>query len=135
MSSIQLRRAPAIATRVARHWIDGQWRDSADHRDSINPASGEKIGAYAFGKEVETADAVAAAVRVFRDTDWKTNRDLRARVLNELADRFEARAAELAEAIAAENGKILAEAMFEVALAAPGLRYGAMLVGAHYGRA
>ena len=123
------------ATRVARHWIDGQWHDSADHRDSINPASGEKIGAYALGKEEEAADAVAAAVRVFRETDWKTNRELRARVLNEMADRFEARAADLAEAIAAEVGKILPEAMFDAALAAPGLRYGATLVSAHYGRA
>ena len=123
------------STRLARHWIDGQWRDSADHRDSINPASGEKIGVYALGKEAEAAAAVAAAVRVFRDTDWKTNRELRSRVLNEMADRFEARAAALAEAIAAENGKILAEALFEVALAAPGLRYGATLVGADYGRA
>ena len=123
------------ATRAARHWIDGQWRDSADHRDSIDPASGEKIGVYAFGKEAEAAEAVAAAARAFRDTDWKTNRELRARVLNEMADRFEARAAELAEAIAAEGGRILPEAMFEVAFAAPGLRYGATLVTAQYGRA
>jgi hypothetical protein len=71
-------RAAVRATRLARHWIDGQWRDSADHRDSINPASGEKIGSYALGKEDEAADAVAAAVRAFRDTDWKTNRELRA---------------------------------------------------------
>ena len=74
-------------------------------------------------------------MRVFRDSDWKTNRELRARALNEMADRFEARSAELAEAIAAEIGKILPEAMFEVALAAPGLRYGATLVSADYGRA
>ena len=123
------------ATRVALHWIGGQWRDSAEHRDSINPASGEKIGVYALGKEDEAAAAVAAALRVFRDTDWKTNRELRARVLNEMADRFEARSAELAAAIAAEVGKILPEAMFEVALAAPGLRYGTTLVSADYGRA
>ena len=44
-------RVALSAMPVARHWIGGQWRDSADHRDSINPASGEKIGAYAFGKE------------------------------------------------------------------------------------
>jgi betaine-aldehyde dehydrogenase len=128
-------RAAARATRVARHWIDGQWRDSPDHRDSINPASGEKIGVYALGKEGETAEAIAAAVRAFRGTDWKTNRELRVRVLNGMADCFEARTAELALAIAAENGKILPEAKFEVALAAPGLRYGATLVSGHYGRA
>jgi betaine-aldehyde dehydrogenase len=128
-------RAAVRTTRVARHWIDGQWRDSPDHRDSINPASGGKIGAYALGKEREAADAVAAAVRAFRETDWKTNRDLRARVLREMADRFEARTAELAANIAAEIGKILPEAMFEVTLAAPGLRYGAALVSVDYGRA
>ncbi len=60
--------AAVRATPVARHWIDGQWRDSADHRDSIDPASGEKIGAYAVGKGAEAADAVTAAVRVFRAT-------------------------------------------------------------------
>jgi hypothetical protein len=49
--------------------------DSADHRDSINPALGEKIGAYALGKEDAAADAVAAAARVFCDSDWKTNRE------------------------------------------------------------
>jgi acyl-CoA reductase-like NAD-dependent aldehyde dehydrogenase len=136
MSSVQLRSEPAVeATRLARHWIDGQWRDSAGHRDSIDPASGEKIGAYALGKEDEAADAVAAALRVFRGTGWKTNRELRVRVLTEMADRFEARAAELAQALAAENGKILPDAKFECAFAAPGLRYGATLVSAHYGRA
>jgi betaine-aldehyde dehydrogenase len=123
------------ATRVARHWIGGEWRDSAEHRDSINPASGERIGVYALGKEAEAADAVAAAARAFRGTDWKTNRELRTRALNEMAQRFEARSAELVDAIALENGKIVPQAVFEVSLAASGLRYGAALVSTQYGRA
>jgi hypothetical protein len=94
------------AARIAKHWIGGQWCDSADHRDSINPATGEKIGVYALGKEDEAAAAVAAAVRMFRETDWRTNRELRTRVLNEMADRFQACAAQLAEALAAEVGKV-----------------------------
>ena len=134
MSSTQAQLAPT-ATRVAWHWIGGQWRDSADHGDSVNPASGQRIGAYAIGKADEAAHAVAAALRAFRETDWKTNRELRVRVLNEMADRFEARTAELVAALAAENGKILPEARFEVSYAAPGLRYGAALVSAQYGRA
>lgn len=28
------------ATAIARHWIDGSWRDPAEHRDSINAATG-----------------------------------------------------------------------------------------------
>ena len=74
----------------ARHWIDGQWRDSPVHRDSFNPATGEKIGSYAVGGEADAAAAVAAAVRAFRDTRWRTDRDLRARVLQEMAGRARA---------------------------------------------
>ncbi|CAB3753571.1 aldehyde dehydrogenase family protein [Paraburkholderia humisilvae] len=121
-------------TTVARHWINGQWRDSETHRDSINPATGKTIGSYAIGGAEEAEAAIAAAVRAFRQTDWKANRDLRVRVLNEMADRFEARANDLIEAIALENGKVKPEATFEVALAGPGLRYGAALVSANYGR-
>jgi len=36
-------------TSVARHWIDGKWRDSAQHHESFDPATGEKIGTYAVG--------------------------------------------------------------------------------------
>lgn len=119
----------------ARHWIDGQWRDSAQHGQSQDPATGESIGTYALAGTDEAAEAVAAAVRAFRDTDWKGNRELRARVLHELADRFEAHAQELAALLSLENGKIKPEADFEIALAAPGLRYAANQVFTDYGRA
>jgi len=78
---------------------------------------------------------VSAALRVFRGTDWKTNRELRVRVLLEVADVFEARTPELIQAICKENGKVAGEAAFEVSLAAPGLRYAASLVLHDYGRA
>ena len=61
-------------TPVARHWIDGNWCDSAKHQDSFDPATGEKIGSYAVGGADEAREAVAAALRAFRVTDWKTNR-------------------------------------------------------------
>lgn len=122
-------------TPIARHWIDGKWRDSAQFNDSFDPATGEKIGVYAFGGADEAKDAVAAAVRTFRESDWKTNRELRARVLLEMADTFEAHTPELIQAISKENGKVMGEAGFEVSLAAPGLRYAASLVLHDYGRA
>src|SRR2546429_4100481 len=122
-------------TSVARHWIDGKWRDSAQHHDSFDPATGEKIGTYAVGGAGEAKEAVAAALRAFRETDWKTNRELRARVLLEMADVFEARTPEVIQAICKENGKVGGEAGFEVSLAAPGLRYAASLVLHDYGRA
>jgi betaine-aldehyde dehydrogenase len=37
--------------KLARHWIDGAWVDSATHRESFNPATGEVIGSYADGEQ------------------------------------------------------------------------------------
>jgi len=48
------------ATAIARHWIAGGGRDSAEHKDSINPATGEVIGRYALaGEDERTADGPA----------------------------------------------------------------------------
>lgn len=74
------------------HWIGGQWLDSGEHGESINPATGEVIGSYANGGRKEAELAVNAALRAFRETDWKDNRSLGARVLNAMAARFDARA-------------------------------------------
>jgi betaine-aldehyde dehydrogenase len=123
------------ATAVAQHWIDGRWRDSATHHDSVNPATGEVIGRYALAGEDEAREATAAALRAFRDTGWKGDRALRARVLLEMAERFEAHQAELIELVSLEVGKIVPEATFEVSLAASGLRFYAALVQTEHGRA
>ena len=51
------------ATATARHWIDGSWRDSAQSRDSIDPATGDRIGRYALAessfREVARTPAMA----------------------------------------------------------------------------
>lgn len=43
--------------RTALHWIGGWWPDAGEHRESINPATGEVIGSYVMGgcKEAELA--------------------------------------------------------------------------------
>ena len=109
--------------------------DSAEHKDSIDPATGEVIGRYALAGEDEAREATAAALRAFRETNWKNDRALRSRVLNEMAERFEARAAELIQLVSIETGKVVPEATFEVGLAAPALRYYGALVLTEYGRA
>jgi betaine-aldehyde dehydrogenase len=119
----------------ARHWIGGEWVDSKNRLDSINPATGETIGTYADGGETEATLAIAAAKEAFLGTDWRENRRLRARAINELADRFEARIEDLVEILALENGKIVDEARFEVAMAAPKLRFYAALALTEFGRA
>lgn len=126
---------PASDLPLARHWIDGAWRDSAQHRDSVDPATGDTIGHYAFGAEYEAREAVAAATRAFHSTPWRHDRGLRVRVLHAMADQFEARADQLAALLSRENGKVAGEAAFEISLAAPGLRYCAALIAADHGRA
>ena len=120
---------------IARHWIDGDWRDSRRHEESVNPATGEVIGRYALAGEDEAREATAAAHRAFRETNWKGDRALRSRVLNEMAECFEAHADDLIQLVSLETGKIVPEATFEVSLAASGLRYYGALALAEYGRA
>jgi acyl-CoA reductase-like NAD-dependent aldehyde dehydrogenase len=120
---------------IALHWIDGHWLDSNEHRESINPATGEAIGSYAMGGAKETELAADAALRAFRGTDWKDNRPLRARALNAMAVRFEARAEHLAQMLATEVGKILPHARFEVATVPSNLRFNAALALTDHGRA
>lgn len=61
--------------------------------------------------------------------------DAYARAINEMADRFEARTEELIDVLALENGKVKAEARFEVDMAPKKLRFAAALTLAEFGRA
>ncbi|GAA4010791.1 aldehyde dehydrogenase family protein [Allokutzneria multivorans] len=124
-----------MLTKTALNWIDGQWVDTSDHRDSTDPATGEKIGTWACADAATTATAVDAAVRAFADTPWKDDRRLRSRVLNALADNVERHRDELVEALMRENGKVRAEAAFEVGMVPPKLRFWAAAIHTEYGRA
>jgi betaine-aldehyde dehydrogenase len=119
----------------AHHWIDGEWVDSQAQAQSINPATGEAIGAYTEAGEAEAKRAIAAALRAFRETDWRENRRLRAKVLNEMADCFEARTNDLVRMLSLENGKVEAEARFEVTMVPSKLRFYAALALTDFGRA
>jgi betaine-aldehyde dehydrogenase len=112
-------------TDIARNWIDGEWHTSKNIGTSINPATGEALGEFADGGEAEAEAAIAAARRAIRETTWGRHRELRRKVLAELADRFEERLEELARLHTSENGKTLFEARLEVGLAIRSFRYGA----------
>ena len=124
-----------LAKLNALNWIGGEWVDSKNRLDSINPATGETIGTYANGGEAEAMKAIGIAKQVFLDSDWRENRRFRAKVLNQMADRFEAGTDDLVDVLALENGKIKDEARFEVAMAAPKLRFYAALALTESGRA
>lgn len=120
---------------TALHWIDGKLLDSARHRESIDPATGRAIGIYADGGAEEAQLAIDAALRAFRETDWKDDRQLRFRVLNSMADNLEAHADDLIQMLSTENGKVIPEATMEVHSAPSTLRYYAALVLTEFGRA
>ena len=119
----------------AHHWIDGDWVDSQVRAPSIDPATGETIGTYTEAGEAEANSAITAALRAFRETDWGENRRQRAKVLNDMAERFEARTDDLVKILSLENGKIEAEARFEISMVPSKLRFYAALALTDFGRA
>lgn len=122
-------------TVVAFNWIGGEWIGSADVHESVNPATGEVIGTYASGGEAAARAGIAAAQRAFAETPWKRDRQLRYKVLNQLADAYERHTDELVDLLALENGKIKPEARFEVEMVPHKLRYYAALTRTDYGHA
>ena len=119
----------------ARLWIGGEWVDSATHHDSFDPATGTQIGTYAEAGAEESDRAVAAALKAFRETPWRGDRRLRAKVINDMADVFEAATDDLIEILSLENGKVKGEARFEVEMVPHKLRFYGALALTDYGRA
>jgi betaine-aldehyde dehydrogenase len=110
---------------IAKHWIDGEWTGSGTVSESVNPATGAVLGQWADAGEAEARAAVAAARRAFETSPWSRDRSLRHRALNEMADRFDAHAEELGTLVTKENGKKIAEGLFEGNSPGPTLRHNA----------
>jgi acyl-CoA reductase-like NAD-dependent aldehyde dehydrogenase len=110
---------------IAEHWIGGTWVGSDIVKESVNPATGVVLGRWADGGEAEARAAIAAARRAFETSAWSRDRSLRNRALSEMADRFDAHADELGALVTKENGKILAQGMFESGTAGGTLRHNA----------
>ncbi len=108
---------------IAKHWIDGEWTGSGTVSESVNPATGAVLGRWADGGEAEARAAIAAARRAFGTLPWSRDRSLRYRALSEMADRFDAHAEELGVLVTKENGKKIAEGMFEGGSPGPTLRH------------
>ena len=119
----------------ALNWVGGEWIDAAQRTKSFDPATGNEIGSYADASRADVESAIAIALRTFRTSDWKENRQLRSKVLNQIAERFEARRDNLIDILSLENGKVKAEAAFEVDMIAHKFRYWAAFVLTDYGRA
>jgi betaine-aldehyde dehydrogenase len=112
-----------VVADVGRHWIDGEWLTSDKTSQSINPATGEVLGEWSDGGEIEAKKSIAAARRAFDTSQWSRDRGLRHQALNEMADRFEAHIDDLGPLVTKENGKKLSEGILEAALPILTLRH------------
>jgi malonate-semialdehyde dehydrogenase (acetylating) / methylmalonate-semialdehyde dehydrogenase len=98
------------------HWIDGKpWTgDAATRGDIYNPATGQVSGTVDFGGAAEVGAAVAAAAVAL--PGWReTSLVRRADVMFRFRDLLSRHTRELAALITAEHGKVLSDAMGEVA--------------------
>jgi malonate-semialdehyde dehydrogenase (acetylating)/methylmalonate-semialdehyde dehydrogenase len=98
------------------HWIDGQVVASTSGRFGpvFNPATGEQSGDVAMASVEEVDAAVAAASAAF--PAWRaTSLSRRAEVLFRMRELVDANRKEIASRLTAEHGKVISDAMGEVA--------------------
>lgn len=117
--------ATTTALSTGRNFIAGQWSDSGEQLESINPSTGLVLGVYASAGEPEARAAIAAAREVFDNSDWSREPRRRSRAISDLADRLEERVDEIALMLSRENGKRVGETQWEVSTTVDWLRYAA----------
>ncbi len=117
----------------ACHWINNEWVYSNVVREAINPATYEVIGTYYDGSDTEALLAIAAARHAFETTSWRHDKNLRANVIEKIAQRFEQNTESLINLLSTENGKLTSEARFEITMIPSKLRYYGALARAEKG--
>jgi malonate-semialdehyde dehydrogenase (acetylating) / methylmalonate-semialdehyde dehydrogenase len=98
------------------HWIDGAVVPGTSGRSGVvfNPATGEQTTAVDFASVEEVDAAVASALAAF--PSWRaTNLSRRAEVMFHLRELIDANRKEIAALLSAEHGKVLGDALGEVA--------------------
>jgi malonate-semialdehyde dehydrogenase (acetylating) / methylmalonate-semialdehyde dehydrogenase len=98
------------------HWIDGKAHPGTGTRvgDVTNPATGQVTGQVAFAGPEEIEAAVASARKAA--SDWAgTSVSARTQVVFRFRELLNSRKEELAAIITAEHGKVLSDALGEVA--------------------
>ena len=105
------------------NFIAGDWHRGAAAAADVNPSdTTDVIGEYAQGQPADVTHAAEAAAAAFPAWSRSTPQQ-RAEVLERIAGELLARHAELADLLAREEGKTLAEALGEVTRAAQIFRF------------
>ncbi len=99
---------------VFKNYIDGQWIDSSEVIENINPSdTKDVIGAYAQATNEQAQSAFDCAKRSF--DEWQNKGiQFRADALDKIGSEILERKAELGELLSREEGKTLAEGIGEV---------------------
>ena len=110
-------------TRTLAHYIGGQFTGASGALESTNPSdTNEVVARFPDGGEAEVGQAVAAANEA--QGPWAAaSPEVRADLLEKVAVSLFARAAEVGELLAREEGKTRAEGMGETLRAARIFRY------------
>ena len=127
-----------IATTVLafKNYINGQWIDSTntDLNQVINPANQEIIATTPRATKEETEAAISIAKKTFESGIWsELSVHERADFLNKIADKIDECANELIDLEVMNNGKIRAEAEFDIGDSADCFRYYASLIRTQVG--
>lgn len=120
----------------ARHFIDGQYMDSADKQrsDRHSPSHDVLVSQAALGSEAEATIAIRAARQAFDDGRWsQLSGKERAAILNNVADLIEENEEKLAVIETLETGKPISQARGECGGAADLWRYAASLARTSHG--
>ena len=117
---------PGAADAIARipHLVDGEQRAGASGRTSpvFNPATGRQTGELPLANAAEVDEAVAAAVAAFET--WRhVSVARRTRLMFAYRNLVADNAEEIAARLTAEHGKVLADAMGEVARGLENIEY------------
>ena len=115
---------------IGRHFINGEWRDSADGTtfERIAPSHGIVVSRSARGGEAEAEDAIKAARAAFDSGVWsRISGKARGEVLVRVADLIAANVERFALIETLETGKPITQARNEVSGAADLWRYAAAL--------
>jgi malonate-semialdehyde dehydrogenase (acetylating)/methylmalonate-semialdehyde dehydrogenase len=98
------------------HWVDGKVLEGASGRSGAvyNPATGEQSATVDFASVAEVDHAIAVAKAAF--PAWRaTNLSRRAEVMFNMRELISANRKEIASLLSAEHGKVLSDALGEVA--------------------
>lgn len=119
-----------------RHWIGGQWLDSADSATSkrTSPAHGVAVTVAARGGRAEAEAAIAAARAAFDGGAWScAPASTRAALLLRVAGLIERDRHAIARLEVLESGKPITQALAEITAAADLWRHAAALARTHHG--